>query len=103
METKKTTKKATAKAAVVETEVKETKKCVRKCATKKAETVNYNAEIAGTMAGIVWETLAAAEKALTIAEIVKMSKKTEAEVLLGMGWLLREGKLTCEEGKVTLA
>ena len=74
------------------------------CATKAAvaTTVDYNAENVGFKAGDVYQTLATAEKALTIKEIAKAAKISEEETLLGMGWLFKEGKITTAEGKVAL-
>ena len=98
---KKTTKKAAAEVKeVVATEKKTT---TRKCCAKKAAAVVYNEETVGCRAGVVYETLAAAETALTVKEIAKAGKITEQETLLGMGWLLREGKLNVCEDKVALA
>ena len=90
------------------------KKCTRKTATaKKAakkETVackkaNYDIDAinVGFRAGDVYEALATAKKALSVAELAKEAKISEEEVLLGMGWLLKEGKITDENGLVVLA
>ena len=98
---KKTTKKAAAAEVVaVETEKKTTKKA---CCAKKAAAVVLNAEIAGFRAGNIYQALDAAQTALTVKELVKATQATEQEILLGMGWLLREGKLTVCEDKVALA
>ncbi|MEE0621460.1 MAG: winged helix-turn-helix domain-containing protein, partial [Prevotella sp.] len=51
----------------------------------------------------VYQALATAEKALTIAEIAKLANITEDEVLVGMGWLFKEGKIKDEDNKVALA
>ena len=48
-------------------------------------------------------SLATEDKALTVAEIAKCAKITEDEVLVGMGWLFKEGKIKGEDDKVTLA
>ena len=45
----------------------------------------------------------AAEKALSVKEIAKQAKITEAEALLGMGWLLKEGKIKGEDNLISLA
>ena len=96
---KKTTKKAAAAVAeAVETEKKPARKCCKKC-----DAVVYNAETAGNRAGDIYQALAAAEKALTIKQLAQKTKATEEEVLLGMGWLLREGKLSVCDSKVALA
>jgi len=47
------------------------------------------------------------EKALVnafeVEELEKLTGKTEVEVLLGIGWLLKEGKVKGDGGKVVLA
>lgn len=107
MAEKKTATKATAKA--VATKETTTKKCAtRKCATKKAETavkdvVVFNAESAGFRAGDVYQALATEAKALTVAEIAKAATISTEEVLVGMGWLFKEGKIKDEDNKVALA
>ena len=99
--TKAAKKEATAKAAPAkkETAAKTT------TAKKAAATVVYvNAENAGFKAGDVYNALAAAEKALTVAEIAKKAKTTAEDVYLGLGWLLKEGKVTStEDNKIVLA
>lgn len=97
MAEKKATKAATTKKAA--TEKKET---VKKVAAKKAVLV-INAENAGFKAGDVYNALATAQKALTVAEIAKAAKITNEEVILGAGWLLKEGKIAEAEGKIVLA
>ena len=95
-------KKATAKKAT-ETKAAAAKKTttVKKAAAKTVLTVN--AENAGFKAGDVYQTLAAAGKALTVKEIAKAAKISEEETLLGLGWLFKEGKLANDGEKVTLA
>lgn len=96
-------KKATAAKAA--TEKKETVK--KACATKKTtackKEIAINAENVGFKAGDVYQTLATAEKALTVAEIAKVAKISKEEVFLGMGWLFKEGKIKDFEGKIILA
>lgn len=79
----------------------------KKVATKKAvcktTVLTLNAENAGFKAGDVYQTLAAAETALSVAEISKLAKISEAETILGIGWLFKEGKIKDEGAKVTLA
>ena len=87
-EKKATTKKAAAPA--------------KKSAAKKVEVV-VNAESVGFRAGDVYQALATAEKALTIAEIAKAAKISEQETLLGMGWLFKEGKIKDEDNKIVIA
>ncbi len=73
-----------------------------KTAAKKAE-ITVDAENAGFRAGDVYQALSAAGVALSVTELAKTTSKTETEVLLGIGWLLKEGKVKGEDGKVTLA
>lgn len=77
-----------------------TKKAVKKAVAK---TVELTAENVGFKAGDVYQALATEDKALTVAEIAKCAKITEDEVLVGMGWLFKEGKIKGEDDKVTLA
>ena len=94
------------------------KKCTKKAAaTKKAATTKKVAEKTvatektfaidainvGFRAGDVYEALAQAKKSLSIAELAAAAKISEQEVLLGMGWLLKEGKIKEDNGLVTLA
>lgn len=54
-------------------------------------------EKAGEIAGKIWNALNE-KKELTAKELKKETKvRTEREVYLGLGWLLREGKLTVTE------
>ena len=99
MAEKKATKAAATKAAAPK---KEVKKAAPKAAAKKAELV-INAENAGFKAGDVYQALATANKALTVAEIAKAAKISNEEVILGAGWLLKEGKIADAEGKIALA
>ena len=102
-------KKATAKKATKATEpkaaaAKKTTTVKKAAAPKAAKAVlAINAENAGFKAGDVYQALAAAEKALTVKEIAKAAKISEEETLLGLGWLFKEGKLTNDGEKVTLA
>ena len=104
-------------------EKKATKTAAKKTATKKAttaktataakkttataaaqkEVIYLNAENAGFRAGDVYNALAAAGEAQSVEELVKTTGKTETEILLGIGWLLKEGKVKGAEGKVVLA
>jgi hypothetical protein len=95
VEKKTTTKKATDKVAAPA-------KATVKRSVKKAE-VLVDAENAGFRAGDVYQALSAAGAAMSVAELVKTTAKTETEVLLGIGWLLKEGKVKGENGKVVLA
>lgn len=88
-------KETTAKAAA-------TKKAAPKKVVKKVE-LAINAENVGFRAGDVYNALAVSEKALTVAEISKKAKITVEETYLGIGWLLKEGKVKGEENKISLA
>ena len=90
-------KKAPAKKATAE------KKPAAKKATSKKVEVAVNAENVGFRAGDVYNALAESEKALTVAEISKKAKITVEETYLGIGWLLKEGKVKGEENKISLA
>ena len=96
-------KKATKKAAAKTTKAAAEKKAApKKAAAKKAEVV-INVETVGFKAGDVYQALFAAEKALSVKEIAKQAKITEAETLLGIGWLFKEGKIKEENNLITLA
>lgn len=94
-----TEKKATK--AVATKKVAAPKKTVAKKVA--AEEVVLNAENVGFKAGDVYQALATAQKALTVAEIAKSAEITKDEVLVGMGWLFKEGKIKDEDNKVVLA
>ena len=97
-------KKATTKAAATKTTAaKTTKKTTTKKATASKAAITVDAENAGFRAGDVYQALSAAGKSLSVAELVKATEKTETEVLLGIGWLLKEGKVKGENGNVVLA
>lgn len=92
---KKATKTTTAKAAVKAEKVE--KAPAKKAPAKKAESSLYiNAQSVGFRAGDVYQALAAAGKSLTVAEIAKAANITTEEVLLGLGWLFKEGKVVGE-------
>ena len=92
-EKKETTKAATAK---------KTTAC--KKAVAKDALMYVNAESVGFRAGDVYQTLAAAGKALSIAEIAKDSNISVEEAYLGIGWLYKEGKVKDENNNlITLA
>ena len=110
MAEKKISKAAATKAAKKEAAAKvaPAKKAEEKkapAAKKAAAAVVYvNAENAGFKAGDVYNALAAAEKVLTVAEIAKKAKTTAEDVYLGLGWLLKEGKVaSTEDNKIALA
>ena len=100
-------KVAAPKKEAVMAEAAPKKEAVKKCAAPKAAckkaAMVINAENAGFKAGDVYQALATAEKALAVAEIAKKAGITEQEVILGSGWLLKEGKIKDFEGKIVLA
>lgn len=66
--------------------------------------VDLSPENVGFKAGDVYQALAAAGTPLNVKEIQKAAKIAEAEVLLGIGWLYKEGKiLLAEDNKIMLA
>jgi cell wall-associated NlpC family hydrolase len=95
-----TEKKTTSKAAA--TKAPAAKKTTTKKSVKKAS-IFVDAENAGFRAGDVYNALAAAGEALSVEELAKTTGKTETEILLGIGWLLKELKVKGAEGKVVLA
>lgn len=103
----KTTKKAAATKPATEkkaTKACATKTCATKTTAKKTAVIYVNAENAGFRAGDVYQILAAAENPLTVAEIAKAAKIAAEDVYLGLGWLLKEGKIaSTEDNKVALA
>ena len=55
-------------------------------------------EKAGVIAGQIWEALNGKEKGLTQKELKKEAKlKTDKDLFLGLGWLLREDKIETKE------
>lgn len=103
MAEKKTAKATTTtKTAAKTTAAKATKKA---CATKKVAvaSVAINAENVGFKAGDVYQALAKAAAPMTVAEIAEAASIATEEVYLGIGWLFKEGKVTGENDKVTLA
>lgn len=95
-------KKATTKTAAKKTATKKAPAAKKTTAAKK-EVLFLNAENAGFKAGDVYQALAAAEKALSVAEIAKAAKITAEDAILGIGWLFKEGKIKDEDNKVALA
>lgn len=99
METKKVTTKTTAtKAAAAK------RTTARKACARKSSEVAINAQNIGFKAGDVYNALAAADKALSVEEIAKAAQISVNEVLVGLGWLFKEGKVAGQEdNKVVLA
>lgn len=90
-------KKEVAKAATKRTTTKKT------CANKATVKVELSSENVGFKAGDVYNALAAENKGLTVSEITKAAKITVEETYLGIGWLLKEGKINSEDDKIVLA
>ena len=103
VEKKATTKTAAKKTATKKATAAKTATATKKTSTAKKEVIYLTAENAGFRAGDVYQALAAAGKALSVAEIAKAAKITTEEVYLGTGWLLKEGKVKNEDNLVTLA
>ena len=98
--------KKTTKAAVKKTTTTTAAKkapATKKATAAKKEVLYLNEENAGFKAGDVYQALAAAGKALSLAEIAKAAKITAEDALLGIGWLLKEGKIKNEDNKLVLA
>ncbi len=97
-----TEKKVTEKKVVKATAAKKT--TTKRTTTKKAtSTFVIDVQSVGFKAGDVYQALSTAEAPMTVAEISKAAKITSEETLLGMGWLLKEGKIKGEENKFSLA
>ena len=58
-----------------------------------------NTENIGTWAGLVWNALNDAKKALPTKELRKASKLKVNEMHCALGWLAKEDKLNFKEGK----
>ena len=95
-------KKATTKVAAKKTATKKAPAAKKATAAKK-EVIFLNAENAGFRAGDVYQALAAADKALSLAEVAKAAKISAEDAILGIGWLLKEGKIKDEDNKIALA
>lgn len=100
MPRKKATEAAAPKAAAKKATEKKAVKTVKAAAKKE---IFVDAENAGFRAGDVYQALYAAGEAKSVEELEALTGKNEVEVLLGIGWLLKEGKVKGAEGKVVLA
>ncbi len=78
------------------------KATTKKTAVKEQELI-LDAVNAGYKAGDVYQALANAGSALTVGEIAKQANISEADTILGIGWLFKEGKIKGDKDKVTLA
>lgn len=101
MAEKKTTKTAVKKTTTATAAKKAP--TTKKATAAKKEVLYLNEENAGFKAGDVYQALAAAGKALSLAEIAKAAKITAEDAILGIGWLLKEGKIKNEDNKLVLA
>lgn len=101
MAEKKTTKTAVKKATT--TTAAKKAPATKKATAAKKEVLYLNEENAGFKAGDVYQALAVAGKALSLAEIAKAAKITAEDAILGIGWLLKEGKIKNEDNKLVLA
>ena len=101
VEKKATTKTAAKKTATKAPAAKKAPAAMK--TTAKKEVVFLNAENGGFRAGDVYQALAASEKALSLAEVAKAANISVEDALLGIGWLLKEGKIKDEDNKVALA
>lgn len=101
MAEKKTTKTAVKK--TTNTTAAKKAPATKKATAAKKEVLYLNEENAGFKAGDVYQALAAAGKALSLAEIAKAAKITAEDAILGIGWLLKEGKIKNEDNKLVLA
>ena len=95
--------KKTSKGTAVKTTVKTAVKKTTTKAKAAKKTIFVDAENAGFRAGDVYQALYAAGASKSVEELEKLTGKTEVEVLLGIGWLLKEGKVKRDGGKVVLA
>lgn len=103
---KKATKTAAKKTATKKATTAKTATAAKKTtatAAAKKEVIYLNAENAGFRAGDVYQALAAADKALSLTEVAEMAKISTEDAILGIGWLLKEGKIKDEDNKVALA
>ena len=95
--------KKTSQGTAVTTTVKTAVKKTTTKAKVAKKTIFVEAENAGFRAGDVYQALYAAGASKSVEELEKLTGKTEVEVLLGIGWLLKEGKVKGDGGKVVLA
>ena len=75
------------------------KACVKKAPVK----VDLSSENVGFKAGDVYNALVAENRGLAVSEIAKTAKISIEEAYLGIGWLLKEGKINSEDEKLVLA
>ena len=75
------------------------KACVKKAPVK----VDLSSENVGFKAGDVYNALVAENRGLAVSEIAKTANISIEETYLGIGWLLKEGKINSEDEKLVLA
>ena len=75
------------------------KACVKKAPVK----VDLSSENVGFKAGDVYNALVAENRGLAVSEIAKTANISIEEAYLGIGWLLKEGKINSEDEKLVLA
>lgn len=80
-----------------------TKRTTTKKPAQKAIVLDLSPENVGFKAGDVYNALAAEGEALSVSEIAKIAKISSEEAYLGIGWLLKEGKIQNEDNKIALA
>lgn len=102
---KRTCAKKTTKVAVEAPEVSEVEAPVAETPVVEAPVVlaTFSLENVGFRAGDIYQALASAKKAMTVAELAAATGMTETEVYLGAGWLMKEGKLLGKEETFLLA
>ena len=80
------------------------KKNVTKTTTKRTATKKACVKKAvGFKAGDVYNALVAENRGLAVSEIAKTANISIEEAYLGIGWLLKEGKINSEDEKLVLA
>lgn len=104
MAEKKTATKKVSTAKVATATATPAKTVAKKVATAKKATAKeissdelyVNSYTAGFRAGDVYQAIATADKSMSLEEIMSTAKITKDEALLGIGWLLKEGKIEGE-------
>ena len=94
--TKKTTtaKTATVKTATPKAATKKAAPAKKTTAKESVSTEFYvNSYTAGFRAGDVYQALATADRSMTLEDLMATAKISKDEALLGIGWLLKEGKI----------
>jgi hypothetical protein len=58
--------------------------------------MRYSHELIGKNAGAIWQTLSE-NSGQSLSMIEKNTKLKKEDILLALGWLFKEGKLSCEQ------